>query len=200
MSGIGEKIKDTLTGHHHDADKSKTSDASHTKTGEKHDPEIDAKKATSAAGNYPYWGDLPREGEGHQDGATTITHDNTHNHGRDTGLAAGALGTGAGAGSLASRDQNAQSNYDNTGSTQQSLPDRTTQTTQGQGDYNDNNKRDLAAGAGAGAGAAYLASKYNNKDDEKHLQDSNTTSGGAFASDPTHTGRSTLEDQSNYGN
>lgn len=108
MSTLGQKIKETFTGHHdqdkrdvktpdvnapgafpsddsatkHHSDHNKLTKESpeHTREGKEedaekgaqhhtghahHDPEPETKQATSDAGNYPYWGDLPREGGHH---------------------------------------------------------------------------------------------------------------------------------------
>lgn len=135
MSGLGEKIKEVFTGHHHDNSSSHSSDVktpdvnktpgaypqddtththnkltkdapedltssstahksnrdsaigitSPTTTTHQHqhghvDPETQAKQATSAAGNYPYWGDLPREQEREANPESTHTHLHTHSH------------------------------------------------------------------------------------------------------------------------
>ncbi|KAG8165893.1 hypothetical protein KVR01_004445 [Diaporthe batatas] len=108
MSTLGQKIKETFTGHHdqgkrdvktpdvnapgafpsddsatkHHSDQNKLTKeppqhiGQETEGGEEkgaqhhtghahHDPEPETKQATSDAGNYPYWGDLPREGGQH---------------------------------------------------------------------------------------------------------------------------------------
>ncbi|KAJ4391065.1 hypothetical protein N0V93_004679 [Gnomoniopsis smithogilvyi] len=73
----------TKLGHHHRDDEI---GAGHTKG--RHDPEVDAKEATSQAGNYPYWGDLPRDGEQghtHEHGTASTSH-NLTDRTRDTGL------------------------------------------------------------------------------------------------------------------
>lgn len=76
----------------------------HHQPGHHADPETEAKEATSAAGNYPYWGNLPREQEreANPDNTTGGLHrsDEVHNSPveRDhSGLDKGALGTGAAA-------------------------------------------------------------------------------------------------------
>lgn len=83
----------------------------HHQHGHHADPETEAKEATSAAGNYPYWGNLPREQEreANPDNTTGGLHrsDEVHNSPAErdhSGLDKGALGTGAaaaGAGYLA---------------------------------------------------------------------------------------------------
>ncbi|POS68683.1 hypothetical protein DHEL01_v212923 [Diaporthe helianthi] len=60
-----------------------------------HDPEPETKQATSDAGNYPYWGNLPREGGPHvhrsdgPSGDTTMQHNGLSN---ESTHAAGAIG------------------------------------------------------------------------------------------------------------
>ncbi|KAI3394491.1 hypothetical protein diail_2625 [Diaporthe ilicicola] len=72
-----------------------------------HDPEPETKQATSEAGNYPYWGDLPREGGEHVHRAgepTTGVTEQHHGISKETGaMAAGAGAGAAGAGYLASK-------------------------------------------------------------------------------------------------
>lgn len=82
----------------------------------RHDPEVDAKEATSAAGNYPYWGDLPKEGE-QQDlpdrvhdavrtssaQGTSLTHPVRQDHHKEEVAAATGVGA-AGATYLATRN------------------------------------------------------------------------------------------------
>lgn len=78
------------------------------------DPETEAKQATSAAGNFPYWGDLPRdqEREANPDHTTGGLHSGSNIHDSSTGhsgLEKGALGAGAaaaGAGYLAHEHDN----------------------------------------------------------------------------------------------
>lgn len=87
-----------------------------------HDPEFDAKKATSAAGNYPYWGDKAKNGEEGHSHHDHQHHDDTsasgaldgnshHHHQKDSAIAGGALATSlatgagaAGAGDSSSTD------------------------------------------------------------------------------------------------
>lgn len=172
----------------------------------RHDPEVDAKEATSQAGNYPYWGDLPQDGkEGHshhQPGATAVggTHGaQSHSLQKESGVAAGALATGAGAAGAASRGSRA-SEYEprplgtqTTTSTTQNLTDRTrdsglTSSSQAPGatqSTKDSHRGELAAATGAGAagiaGATYLGTRH--RDDERG---DNATSGSA--TEPTQAG------------
>lgn len=154
------------------------------------DPEVATKEATSAAGNYPYWGDLSREGEqqGHQHshqqgviGAGSYQEPQHSSH-KDHALGAGALATGAGAtgaGYLASKYRDSPQRTQETSSTgQQYLPDRTRETTQPttsssapigstmQDRKDESRKKELAAATGAGAagaaGAGYLSSRHEN--------------------------------------
>lgn len=115
MVGAGEKIKEAVTGHNNNntATNNKNDSlacedrgAQHHTGHAHHDPEADAKKATSAAGNYPYWGNLERDGEGHRSeggiGGNTGSRDSTQHgshgsHGNTAGVGAGALAAGAGA-------------------------------------------------------------------------------------------------------
>lgn len=140
MSGLGEKIKEVFSGHHHESHSRdvKTPDVDapgafpadepthkkltkheettkhtnrdsaidmtpKTQSGHQHhvDPETEAKQATSAAGNYPYWGDLPKEGEREVNRESAamrgMESDNIHSSTGHSGLEKSALATGAGA-------------------------------------------------------------------------------------------------------
>ncbi|KAG6364756.1 hypothetical protein INS49_006360 [Diaporthe citri] len=126
-----------------------------------HDPEPETKQATSEAGNYPYWGNLPREGgehvhrsEGPDSGATK----QQHGLGKDSGLATGALATGAstaGAGYLGSEG----SKYQDT-----NRADEITRADATEDSKYDHSKRDAGVAGAAGlAGATHLATR--DKDD-----------------------------------
>lgn len=126
-----------------------------------HDPEPETKQATSDAGNYPYWGNLPREGgehvhrsEGPDSGVTT----QQHGLNKDSGLATGALATGAsttGAGYLGSEG----SKYQDT-----NRADEITRADPTEDTKYDHSKRDAGVAGAAGlAGATYLATR--DKDD-----------------------------------
>lgn len=126
-----------------------------------HDPEPETKQATSEAGNYPYWGNLPREGGEHvhrSEGPDSGVTKQQHGLGKDSGLATGALATGAstaGAGHLGSEG----SKYQDTNST-----DEITRADATEGSKDDHTKRDAGiAGAAGVAGATYLATR--DKDD-----------------------------------
>ncbi|KAJ4418762.1 hypothetical protein N0V82_005327 [Gnomoniopsis sp. IMI 355080] len=167
----------------------------------KHDPEVDAKEATSQAGNYPYWGDLPREGEQghtHEPGTTStgggIYGGASHNLQKgSSGLAAGALATGgAAAGSRGSEYEHRPLGSEGvtTTSTSHNLTDRTRDpdlTSSTQNTYRDGHKGELAAATGAGvAGATYLGTRH---------RDENTDRSGSsgLASGPTQAGPGSLD-------
>lgn len=205
MSTLGQKIKETFTGHH-DQDKRdvKTpdvnapgafpSDDSATKhhsdhnkltkeppehvirqdkeedvdkgaqhhTGHAHhDPEPETKQATSDAGNYPYWGDLPREGGQHVYRSSGPDSDPTkqyHGLSNESTLATGAStagGSSIGAGYLdshESRDDDMSKGDDTT-----------------RADSTEDPKFDRASkGAGVAglAGATYLATRHEDDADK----------------------------------
>lgn len=174
----------------------------------RHDPEVDAKEATSQAGNYPYWGDIPREGEqGHtqQSGTTALggSHGgDSHNLTKGSGLAAGALATGAGtavSGSRGSEYEHRPLGTQDTTSTTQNLTDRTRDTGLTSSTQNpstsqtsrDGHKGEIAAATGAGlAGATYLGTRHKDEDN-KNLNSTTTTSG--LASGPTQAGPGSLD-------
>lgn len=246
MSGLGEKIKEVLTGHSSQKGSSdvKTPDVNApgaypsdektviethtnlTKAGHqhrdneigaghtqgRHDPEVEAKEATSQAGNYPYWGDLPQETEqGHSRQPGTAAGGSLGEHSsnlqKDSGLSAGALATGAGAtgagasgiGSRTSEYEHRPLGTQDTTSTTQNLTDRTrdpgltssTQTpattTQG---TRDGHKGELAAATGAGvagaAGATYLSHRHND-------EDSRAKATSDLSSGPAHAGPGSLD-------
>lgn len=97
IGGVDPRSPSTTTHHH--------------QPGHHANPETEAKEATSAAGNYPYWGNLPREQEreANPDNTTGGLHRSDEVHSSPaqhdhSGLDKGALGTGAaaaGAGYLA---------------------------------------------------------------------------------------------------
>lgn len=137
-----------------------------------HDPEPETKQATSDAGNYPYWGNLPREGGQHvhrseePDSSVTKQH---HGLDKDSGLAAGALAAGtttAGAGYLGSKNSKDQE----INRTDEIAP---------VGDRRDptlDNERSITtkgAGAAAVAGTTYLVTRDKDEDDRsgKKLND-----------------------------
>lgn len=119
-----------------------------------HDPEPETKQATSDAGNYPYWGNLPREGGQHvhrSDGPDRDPTNQSHGLTKDASLATGSstAGTGTtGAGYLGSdhsKDQVTSKGDERTGA-----------------DATDDSKFDHASkGAGAAGlvGATYLATR-----------------------------------------
>lgn len=106
-----------------------------------HDPEVDAKQATSAAGNYPYWGDLPREGEDQSSGPKhgSVIDDSREKQSSDTG-ATGAV---------------------------QTAPSITTSSANRNAPEKHSSKKEEAAGAGlaGAAGATYLVSHEGRKHD-----------------------------------
>lgn len=142
-----------------------------------HDPEPETKQATSDAGNYPYWGNLPREGGQHvhrSEGPDSSVTEQHHGLDKDPGLAAGALAAGtttAGAGYLgskSSKDHETNRTDDIT-----SVGDR-------RDPKLDNEDSNIAKGAGAGAAAAagttYLVTRDKAEDDRS----------GKKLNDPTH--------------
>lgn len=173
----------------------------------RHDPEVDAKEATSQAGNYPYWGDIPRKGEqGHtqQSGMTALGGGHggdSHNLTKGSGLAAGALATGAGttaSGSRGSEYEHRPLGTQDTTSTTQNFTDRTrdtglTSSTQDPSttqSSRDGHKGEIAAATGAGlAGATYLGTRH--KDEDNKNTRTTTTSG--LASGPTQAGPGSLD-------
>lgn len=112
-----------------------------------HDPEIDAKKATSAAGNYPYWGDMAKNGEEghnhhdhqhhhHRDDDTSasgaLDGESHHHHQKDSAIAGGALATSLATGAGASGAGDSSSTDDisprHAEDTSRTIPDTTQQT------------------------------------------------------------------------
>lgn len=143
-----------------------------------HDPEPETKQATSDAGNYPYWGNLPREGGQHvhrsEGPDSSVTQQQHHGLDKDSGLAAGALAAGtttAGAGYLGSKSPKDQE----TNRTDEIAPvgDRSDRKL-------DNEESNIAKGAGAGAvaaaGTTYLVTRDKDEDDRS----------GKKSNDPTH--------------
>lgn len=127
-----------------------------------HDPEPETKQATSDAGNYPYWGNLPREGGEHvhrsegPDSSATKQH---HELDKESSLAPGALAAGttaAGAGYLGSRSSKDQE----AGRTDEITPVGEKRDSKLDNEDNNINK---GAGAAAVAGTTYLATR--DKDD-----------------------------------
>lgn len=123
-----------------------------------HDPEPETKQATSDAGNYPYWGNLPREGGEHvhrsegPDGGATKQHQQFD---KDSNLAAGALAAGTtatGAGYLGSRSSKDQE----TSRTDEITPVGERRDTKFDNEASNTNK---GAGAAAVAGTTYLATR-----------------------------------------
>lgn len=198
MVGIGEKIKDAVTGHHDTTATNNKNDslacedrgAQHHTGHAHHDPEADAKKATSAAGNYPYWGNVDREGQGHRsEGLGSGSRETQQQgHGNTSGIGSGAGAGVAGAGYLASRDRDDHMGHQATSSVPGTHTGGTTAASSGRhhdperdaqhatsaaGNYpNNTNDHDsrrekeyLGAGAGAAglAGAGYLASRDRNE-------------------------------------
>lgn len=142
-----------------------------------HDPEPETKQATSDAGNYPYWGNLPREGGQHvhrSEGPDSSVTNQHHGLDKDSGLAAGALAAGtttAGAGYLGSKSSKDQE----TNRTDEIAP------VEDRRDHKlDNEESNIAKGAGAGAAAAagttYLVTRDKAEDDRS----------GKKSNDPTH--------------
>lgn len=194
-------------GHHHHNDNE--IGAGHTQG--RHDPEVDAKEATSQAGNYPYWGDIPREGEqGHtqQSGTSALggSHaGDSHNLQKSSALAAGGLATGAGttAASRHSEYEHRPLGTQDTTSTSQNLTDRTrdtglTSSTQDPSNTQtsrDGHKGEIAAVTGAGlAGATYLGTRHKDEDNKSKYNDTTgTTTTSGLASGPTQAGPGSLD-------
>ncbi|ROV99128.1 hypothetical protein VMCG_06575 [Cytospora schulzeri] len=195
MVGVGEKVKEAVTGHHNNTANKNDSlacedrGAQHHTGHAHHDPEAETKKATSAAGNYPYWGNLERDGQGHRsEGLGSGSRDTQHSHGKTAGgIGAGALATGAGAsgaGHLASREGRQQEPlYASTRDAQTTRDHPGGSTTSGQTYPTTDNTNHLrghegalaGAGAGAGvAGAGYLASR--DRDDRRDERNQATSS------------------------
>jgi type 1 glutamine amidotransferase len=135
--------------------------AQHHHTGHSHhDPEPEAKQATSDAGNYPYWGNLPREGGPNvhrSDGPVTSPAKAHDGLSKDSSLATGASTAGVnaiGAGHLNSdkskdqgtsrKDENATNDLD---------------------DYSRFENSSKVAGAAGIAGATYFANRDKDDDD-----------------------------------
>ncbi|KAK7736962.1 hypothetical protein SLS53_006717 [Cytospora paraplurivora] len=103
---MASKIKEILTGHsdkkksRHAADgtlECEDKGAQHHTGHAHHDPEIETKKATSAAGNYPYWGKKDGEAHGQRtNGAASGSKGLTSGRGKQSGKGTGSLATGAG--------------------------------------------------------------------------------------------------------
>lgn len=189
----------TKLGHHH---RDNEIGAGHTQG--QHDPEVEAKEATSQAGNYPYWGDLPREGEQghtHEPGTTStgVSHGaGSHNIQKGSGLAAGGLAAGSlatGAGSRASEYEHRPLGSEGTTSTSHNLTDRTRDSgltsssndSTTQKNISGSHKGEIAAATGAGvAGATYLGTRH--KD-----ENTNKSASSGLASGPTQTGPGSLD-------
>lgn len=173
MSGTG-RINEALPGHHGATTSNTTSQngsgLSH------HDPELEAKKATSAAGNYPYWdntsqGQQGKRSEGPSSGSLEPQHSRAETSGGlgSGGLATGSGATGAtGAGHIASDSRDHEPLYASTraGQTKSSnhpagVPSSAAKQFPETGDLHTNRREEaLTTGAGV-AGAGYLASKRN---------------------------------------
>lgn len=141
-----------------------------------HDPEPETKQATSDAGNYPYWGNLPREGGQHvhrsegPDSSVTKQH---HGLDKDSGLAAGALAAGtttAGAGYLGSKSSKDQetNRTDEIASVGHRRDPKL--------DNEDSNiARDAGVGAAAAAGTTYLVTRDKTDDDRSGKKSNDPT-------------------------
>lgn len=152
------------------------------------DPETETKQATSAAGNYPYWGDLPTEkgAEGNLEDATAgfhgdDQHRNTGHQGDNDKGAVGNKNASIGAESL-SHMKNTSLDNKITESTPNSTtfssgstaphPSAPLQEDVHKKDHSGLEKGALAAGAAAGAG--FLAHRHK---DDKPREAETTTSG-----------------------
>lgn len=128
-----------------------------------HDPEPETQQATSEAGNYPYWGNLPREGgeHVHSKGPASGVTEQQHELSKDSSLATGALSTGAttaGAGYLGSQDLKHQD------TTRTGDLTRADATNDSKPEHSNRNAEVAGATGAAGlAGATYLATR--DKDD-----------------------------------
>lgn len=126
-----------------------------------HDPEPETKQATSDAGNYPYWGNLPREGGQHvhrSDGPDSDPTNQHHGLSKDASLVTGASTAGAGT---------AAAGYLGSDHSKDQVPGREAQGART--NANDESKSDHASkGAGAAglAGATYLAARDKNDSDQ----------------------------------
>lgn len=192
-------------GHHHNDNEI---GAGHTQG--RHDPEVDAKEATSQAGNYPYWGDIPREGEqGHsqQPGTSALggSHGgDSHNIQKGSGLAAGGLAAGAGTTAASRESEYAHrplGTQDSTATTQ-NLTDRTrdsgltssTQDPSTSQTSRDGHKGEIAAATGAGlAGATYLGTRHKDEDNKNNYNNNTNTTTSGLASGPTQAGPGSLD-------
>lgn len=150
-----------------------------------HDPEPETKQATSNAGNYPYWGNLPREGGEHvhrSEGPDTSSTKQHHEIGQDSSLAPAATAAGAtavGAGYLGSKGLKDQ---------ETDRPDEITQagaTRDSKIDDESNaSKGTVGAGAAGLAGATYLATRDKDDTTDKSEKQSSTAA-------PSHTDKTT---------
>lgn len=147
-----------------------------------HDPEPETQQATSEAGNYPYWGNLPREGgsQVHRAGGPASGETEQH-HGlsKDSSLTTGALAAGAGtagAGYLATRGSKDE---DVTRATEPTRAEPTR--AEPVKDTGLDSKDDSHRGAEATglAGATYLATK-----DKAHADDRDEKKSTPIASNP----------------
>ncbi|KUI56292.1 hypothetical protein VP1G_03649 [Cytospora mali] len=210
MTGAAEKIKDAVKGGHHDtAAKNESAacedrGAQHHTGHAHHDPEPEAKKATSAAGNYPYWGNLPRDGQGHGSGIDSREHQHGH-----SGAGAGALATGAGSGAAGAGYLPSKDTRDLNTREQDPLYASTRDHPTGDRNTGSNSHRReeeaLAGGAGI-AGAGYLASRdRDDRKDERHpatssapVTQSTTTAASSSRHDPQRETQQATSAAGNY--
>lgn len=153
-----------------------------------HDPEPETKQATSDAGNYPYWGNLPREGGEHvhrSEGPHTSTTQQHHEIGQDSSLAPAA--TAVGAGYLGSKGLNDQE----TNRTDEITPAGATRDSKLDDDESNTNKGAVGAGAAGLAGATYLATRDKDDTTDKSEKKSNTPVSSDTKKTTEHTKTST---------
>ncbi|CAN8097572.1 unnamed protein product [Discula destructiva] len=193
-----------LGGHQHRKDEI---GADHTQG--RHDPEVDAKEATSAAGNFPYWGDLPKESEHGSHSGGTLQNDSGLAAGGGAGLATGAAAAAAAASSSAGHraseyEHRPLGSQGTTTATHEGLPDRAreaVQTSSAQGTstthpiQEESRRGEIAAAtsgigaAGAAAGATYIGTRHH---DDKEDPSKPARAPGA-ATGPTSAGPGTLD-------
>ncbi|KUI64768.1 hypothetical protein VM1G_00083 [Cytospora mali] len=201
MTGAAENIKDAVKGGHHDtATKNESAacedrGAQHHTGHAHHDPEPEAKKATSAAGNYPYWGNLPREGQGHGSGSESREHQHGH-----SGAGAGATGAGY-LPSKDTRDLHTREQDPLYASTRDhATSDRNT------GNNSHRREEEALAGGTGLAGAGYLASRdRDDRQDERHpatssapVTQSSTTATSSSYRDPQREAQQATGAAGNY--
>lgn len=151
-----------------------------------HDPEPETKEATSDAGNYPYWGNLPREGGEHvhrSEGPDTSSTKQHNDLGQDSSLAPGgaaASATAVGAGYLGTKGLK-DHGTDRTDDITQAGARRDSKLND---DENNTNKGAVGAGAAGLAGATYLATRDKDDTTDKSEKKSNTAA-------PSHTDKTT---------